>query len=123
MGFTTLAVSLVHPGRSTKVQLFDTDDMDPLQSFSDTIAAVTGKRVVGLTYRGQPVDKDVKIYHYAPASASTLRFSAALCTPGQHMRILVKTLTGKIVSLQVESSDTIDDIKLKLQDKAGQDMC
>ncbi len=33
------------------------------------------------------------------------------------MQIFVKTLTGKTITLEVESSDTIDMVKSKIQDK------
>ena len=35
------------------------------------------------------------------------------------MQIFVKTLTGKTITLEVESGDTIDQVKQKIQDKEG----
>ena len=35
------------------------------------------------------------------------------------MQIFVKTLTGKTITLEVDSSDSIDSVKQKIQDKEG----
>ena len=35
------------------------------------------------------------------------------------MQIFVKTLTGKIITIEVDSTDTIDTLKTKIQKKEG----
>jgi len=35
------------------------------------------------------------------------------------MQIFIKTLTGKTITIEVESSDTIEIVKQKIQDKEG----
>ena len=35
------------------------------------------------------------------------------------MQIFIKTLTGKTITLEVESTDTVESVKQKIQDKEG----
>jgi len=47
--------------------------------------------------------------------------SVLLCisSTAHAMQIFVKTLSGKTITLEVESSDTIEQVKQKIQDKEG----
>ncbi|KAG2299556.1 hypothetical protein Bca52824_036028 [Brassica carinata] len=69
-----------------------------------------------LIFAGRITKDDYTLADYNIEKENTLHMVLML---GGTMKIFVKTLTGKTITLEVESLDTIDMVKAKIQDREG----
>lgn len=85
-----------------------------------TVVGTSAHRLqVWVSYTQPPTGKIVGLCRVSIAIMPCVKSRGTDPYPGARVSVFVKTLTGKTINLFVDKSDTIDTVKVHIQDKEG----
>jgi ubiquitin C len=110
-------------GKHITLEVEPTDRIEDVKSKIEDKEGIPSDRQ-WLTYGGKPLEDDNTLQDYSIQKNSTLQLCLFLRNStslryGSSMQIIVKTLTGKHITLDVKPTDRIEDVKSKIQEKEG----
>jgi ubiquitin C len=105
------------PERTSTLQIASTSEtIESVKSYIQNLEGISRDLQI-LMFAGQELEDGTTLADYNIENESTL--DLALRSHGENMQIFVKTLTGKTITLDANSSDSINDVKSKIKIKEG----